>query len=133
MAWGMQGQTSMDYRTPCVVDHPHMNVAYRYQCAICGKTISPVQCSGPFSDAYDCPIHSPDCTNMGNISADLEAIDTAYRQYTDAIEGPSMVDYASDYEAYQTLKRATLHLKVAANNLLQRLRTGTRPGKGDDI
>ena len=113
-----------NYRTPCTVDHPHLRVAYSYQCAVCGKTISPVQCSGPFSDAYDCPVHSPDRTNIGDISSFLEAIEIAHRQYTDAIEGPSMVDYASNQEAYQTLKTTTLHLKVATNNLLQRLRAG---------
>ena len=59
---------------------------------------------------------------MGDIGPDLDAIDRAYRRYEDAVYGPTMGDYTSDTEAYQTLKEATLHLKVQANNLLQKLR-----------
>jgi len=58
---------------------------------------------------------------IGNIAAEIDEIDRAYRRFTDAVEGPCLEDYANDEEAYQTLEAATRRLHHATSALLDRL------------
>ncbi len=59
--------------------------------------------------------------NIGDIGAELDAVEAAHRHFNDAVEGPEMQDYASDKEAYEVLRNGASQLRDACIQVLNRL------------